>query len=505
MSRIDAEQTREHVRWYQTILKHVLGFSHLVIDGDHNDPATRAALREVQERLGLSEQTGFLTVSSNAALTQAALSRIYRDPHPAPIQSFTKELRDAVRRFQGDQEIGVDGKVGPATRARMNAVLSGMLPTPVKGFHAALALPPVNPMPPVGVPIPPSLWRPAARVPAPPRPGSASRTAHPVDPPFRWICEFNATVPSTEVRAHGSGVLISPRHVLTCAHNIYGDFNDKDGILHTENIERMSVVPASDRRPRSERIYRSEPFGTRAVAKHFYDERWPKLYGSSSPFDDDYDFAVLELKRSIRMSLAPKPLLGESPPPSLLPEFGYWGFRDVERIAALIDDTTPAVTAAAGREGIRRIVDPNLELHSAGYPGGLGIQVHTKGFLEDPPMDNVSWNKHRARIPRNVFPDADHGIGDRRFANTLRWHAVFPNTKGSSGSPVWVESGPRHVRTLFGINIQHPSANVYRLIALTPAVLSQIAQQFPDTFQTYEFNAPGGQGKVRGLRVRDPS
>jgi Putative peptidoglycan binding domain len=504
MSGIGAEETQEHVRWYQTILKHVLGFRHLAINGDHNDPATRAALRDVQERLGLSKQTGLLTVSSNAALTQAALGRIYRDPYPAPIEDFTKELRDAVRRFQTDQEIGVDGKVGPETRARMNAVLSGMLPAPVKEFHAALALPPVSPMPPVGVPVPPSLWRPAAHVPAPPRPGSASPTALPVDPPFRWICELDATVPSTTARVRGSGVLISPRHVLTCAHNIYGDMNDDDGILRVEEVVRVSVVPACDQRRRSERVYQSKPFGTHAVARRFYDERWRKLYGEASPFDSDFDFAVLELKHSIPMSLAPRPMSGKTPPPSLLPEFGYWGFRDVERIAALIADT-PAVTPEAGSERIRRIVDPDLELHSAGYPGGHGIQVRTNGFLEDPPNANVSRNTLHAMSSRDAYPDADHHIGSRVFSNTLRWHAVFPEAKGSSGSPVWVESGPRHVRTLFGINIQRPNTNRYALIALSPAVLSQIAQEFPDTFQTYVLNAPGGQGKVRGLRVRTPA
>ncbi len=59
--RYGAEQTQFNVRWYQTILKVAGGYSNIAVNGNHNDPKTRSALRIFKIGPGSRKETGYMT------------------------------------------------------------------------------------------------------------------------------------------------------------------------------------------------------------------------------------------------------------------------------------------------------------------------------------------------------------------------------------------------------------------------------------------------------------
>lgn len=132
-----ADNLVERVRWYQAILRAVGPYPEVPLNGKHNDPATRAALRTFQRAFRL-EPSGYLTVEANAALTQRALERLYARRLPNTPGQFGPSLRAQIAQFQRDYGLADDGAVGPFTRDVMLRVLEGALPSPLRGYHYGL-------------------------------------------------------------------------------------------------------------------------------------------------------------------------------------------------------------------------------------------------------------------------------------------------------------------------------------------------------------------------------
>lgn len=259
-----AAATRQKVRWYQVILR-LTGAHEVPVNGNHNDPKTREALRRFQERHGLSP-TGYLTVRTNSALIRVALEWISGERiRNRPGQSSV-HLRDAIRRFQREYHLVVDGKVGSQVRQVMMEVLLGVRPSLRTDHHFRLGklsaaaaggtlddLTPGRRYTDFAEPSTVLSLESAER--------SAFRNnreivltslgdAEPVPNPwrrgFRVIClliiQFRH--PTTkEVRfAPATGFLVSPRHVATAAHVMLNltRVGGRDRLFYAE---RIAVVP----------------------------------------------------------------------------------------------------------------------------------------------------------------------------------------------------------------------------------------------------------------------
>ena len=172
---------------------------------------------------------------------------------------MTKELRDALKRFQSNYGLAADGDVGPATRDVMVRVLRSELPSPLRNFHAHLG--PGGPALPLEGVIP--LFQGDAEVDSTGIHGGDDRkpTATTIDRPFRWICLLNPEYGTTEF-GWGSGLLISPKHVLTAAHVVLDDVFDAEGRRQQmREASRLTVFPGHDDRPRAQRPEGVKPFG----------------------------------------------------------------------------------------------------------------------------------------------------------------------------------------------------------------------------------------------------
>lgn len=292
-----AAATQQKVRWYQTILKIVTTDPTISINGNHNDAATRAAMRKLQAYYHL-EPTSYLTVASNAALTQMALEWIYRVQIPNMIGQWSSTLTDWVKQFQRDYSLAADGQVGALNRAKTIDVLLAKLPTPVKNFHSQLG--PANlaqrqaelfeldgseaELEPSGIH------------------GRDDRRAvmRPAESPWRWICRIKI-----DNAWAGTGLLISPRHVLTAGHVVYGDQNDSEGYRHYSQAKTLAVSLAFDGHllRKNRQFNEKAPFGTWPV--DMQQIFIPSCYthhqdiSSSPPTNDDCDLAVLTLKTAI--------------------------------------------------------------------------------------------------------------------------------------------------------------------------------------------------------------
>ena len=134
------EATRRRVRWYQAVLRHAADHHAVTVNGNHNDPATREALRAFQRRVGVAP-TGYLgPIRLNNALTQTGLEELYMTRFSTPLGAHDTTLDAWIKRFQGHYGLVSDGKVGAATQQTMTGVLFGELPRPVGLHHSKLGL-----------------------------------------------------------------------------------------------------------------------------------------------------------------------------------------------------------------------------------------------------------------------------------------------------------------------------------------------------------------------------
>jgi len=153
------------------------------------------------------------------------------------------------------------------------------------------------------------------------------RVLNTLDKPFRYICALDLYFPNYNqgYPLAGSGALIGPNVVLTCAHNLHAHNLKK-------TVNRVTVAPA-------QASLNSKPFGDIEVVKAFL----PEEFMASSESDVNYDYAALILAEPI----------GE--------KTGYFGIVDT-----ILSDLE------------------NHKIHLTGYPALPNVEFETgKGMMHD--------------------------------------------------------------------------------------------------------------------------
>lgn len=464
-----ATATREKVRCYQTILKIVVADPSISLNGNHNDPATRRSLRKLQEHYNL-KPTSYLTVESNVVLIQIALEWIYRIRISRSVGT-SAALTDMIRKFQNDYGLVKDGKVGPQTRTNMVKVLLAKLPTPIKNFHSKLGpaggLQRKNELSGVGswetvgsldvnkemIGVNGAYWGPSGIR------GQDDRrpVALPAGIPWRWICRIKI-----DGSWAGSGVLISPRHILTAGHTVYDDKNDEQGFRRYSMTRSLVISPAFDGHVlrRNRQFNKRAPFGNWSVDMNriflplCYTYR--KDIADRPPTNIDCDLAVLTLKSDIgRRKFTTKKTIREKGRNRYVynsfDPLGYWG----------IDKRHQIVAYKPGEKD-------NFKIYSGGYPGS------SKGI-----MQQVGGRVDNRYIAGRFITRSSRYIVDR-YLN--RFATLLDMTPGQSGSPVWRRTSTKpKIRKMIGLAVfQNETFN--NGVALTPALLSELADWAPQTF-----------------------
>jgi len=137
-------------------------------------------------------------------------------------------------------------------------------------------------------------------------PADERKQAVSTDVPFRWICslELHFKDPDTgAISAYsGSGILISPRHILTAGHCIMDEITGARGTTRKVTASKIIARPG--------RKGSSEPFGKSSSIKLNVSSAW------SASLDFRYDYGLITLADNIGSktfaSLGNKPL-------------GFWG------------------------------------------------------------------------------------------------------------------------------------------------------------------------------------
>jgi V8-like Glu-specific endopeptidase len=476
-----AEDTQRIVKWYQTILGRAAGYSSVPVNGNHNDAQTRNAFRDFQNAHAL-EASGFLTVESNFAVNQVALQWIYRRSLANTIGKSSEVLKDQIKEFQLDYGLDADGKVGPETMEKMVNVLNGALPLPYIYPQLEFSSEQFLGVEKEDVQNEPEPVQAGPVTSAGPGViGTDDREAqtNTINEPNRWVCLLEVGMQTESLHYDfkgitgqrrgfarslgGTGLLISPRHILTAAH-IVKLFADKEaGLYRTMYISEKVIVSPGHNGGfgllASKRL--REPYGTAVttITPKYPDSysNYPSKTAVSEIIINDFDdFALIVLPTTIEPQ-APvqtrKFLLNGKwqTQDTRLPALGYWGGDKFQ-----IHATTPQ--QLDGRE-IQTIGYPSERPKVETRPRKPWMQWLAKGTV-----DNARSNS--ANHPFIFFHTAD-------------------STDSQSGSPIWTisRSGGKDIYTLVGIvNSVKPDGRYNLAVALTERVLKQIQQWASTTF-----------------------
>lgn len=251
-------------------------------------------------------------------------------------------------------------------------------------------------------------------------------------PPFRWVCRISVQrrivrpgggSTKTGLAPAGSGLLITPRHVLTAAH-VLSTPADAGQDRHEPLL--VSVQPGHDDG--------EARFGSVEAERWVLHPRWTESARGTA-----HDLALITLARPIGRQLFDGRALG------------CWGSTPGH---GWLGDLPPAWAARL----------PDLPLRTAGYPStASGRMVGSASRLQ------LSEGERRALAGR---ADLVNTLMQRRPVFVLDAGA----TPGQSGSPVWVEADGR--RHLIGVLVE-ASAGGNRALALT-APVQRLVQSWID-------------------------
>ena len=256
-------------------------------------------------------------------------------------------------------------------------------------------------------------------------------------PPFCWICSIavqrEVTMASGRVEQRGlapagSGVLISPRHVLTAAHVL----RSVEKGAHGEILERHEprIVEVSPGRNGAD-----HPFGKIAIKRWDPHPRWkPEEFGSV------FDYALITLAEAVGersfKNIGGRPL-------------GWWG-SDADD-AALPQMPRALLEALHGSRGL-----------TAGYPNDSKHLMWCGGaaLATIEPREGAALQRSRRLGAWLQAP--------RRLALPIA------AAKGLSGSPVWVRDGAR--RYLVGVLSTMAEKQGAQAVVVNAGVVKQLAE-----------------------------
>lgn len=242
--------------------------------------------------------------------------------------------------------------------------------------------------------------------------------------PYRWICQIIATVQDPAMKGGaptpfiGTGLLISPRHVLTAAHTVW--FQKDGGVYRAKQVE---VSPGRSRG--------SKPFGTyRVTGAKFPKEYAPVTAGSC------YDYALLTLDESIGGKRFKA--IGNEP-------LAYWG------------------SGLKGHDTRLEYVEPaalrKKAVHVVGYAGDkcgfLPIVPFKPGDRCYDGRSTPGDATLKQCLKNGLAGSAQYGdkgrVLDMRSGGPAQYLIYDADTCGAqSGAPVWMQSGGK--RYLVGIH-----------------------------------------------------
>lgn len=238
--------------------------------------------------------------------------------------------------------------------------------------------------------------------------------------PYRWICQLEMIYQDAGLWGGaanafvGSGLLISPRHVLTAGHNVRNRFGGK--LLDAKSV---TVAPGRDRG--------SFPFGTVKMKKFDCRPEW------RDSLNRCHDFAIITLESDIGNKKFSN--LGNK-------ALGHWGGSEKTYIEVIEPGKLKKRTA-----------------HVVGYPGDKcgydAIEKHVRGA--------ACQYEPKGKVPKKLIECLDKGLmasaqfGDKgkivegEAAGATAFVLYDMDTcQGHSGSPVWVTSGLK--RYLIGVH-----------------------------------------------------
>ncbi len=216
--------------------------------------------------------------------------------------------------------------------------------------------------------------------------------------PFRWICRILASYRnpsnSKEIRRFiGTGVLVSPRHVLTCGHNI------------------VNTVKFSGSKPKKVKAFKWEispgmkdagtrPFGTYPTSIAETTDSWKKHLAPG------HDLGIIKLNTAVGYQRFKKIYNAK---------LGYWGSKSFGKGT--------------------RIIPFNQSSQN-------GKKMNLAGF----PIDQLKGNGNQ------MYWDADYIVNTSPTASSRLFYYNTDTCGGNSGSPIWLTNTSNRSRFLIGIH-----------------------------------------------------